>query len=570
MVGRAIGEVRVSPLIPQGSNQTKALKEKSQAVTYPEKAPEKSSDSETSPETSERTTFKDKLDLFLQEVSDSLLEVITRGSRVAAFSSLGMAIAIGLLGGTAPYNIFTPLALALGGASGLIFSDMVTEKLARGKTGKAISEKLEKFARKLSDAFVKLFKTFPKFIYPSVHHATDEQIKLVYDTLDKLPIHYVTTTNTINFDPNLAPKMGAAGLTQQLLIDRPITLDPSQMALSKDWAEYVITHELGHSSDFLSAQHLNGFLSSMKPFGKPPYVTDYAGTNRFEDLAESYAHYHLMPDKLKAIAPEKYEALAKVEALKSVDPLNVIASQEPVRKAGRAIGELLSKLPYPVRFFMVGLSTSLPLLAISFSTKDLREATKEGDAKGTLKAKVRLAPALASLVSPPSVTLATLGEGIVLKKLVDKGKISPKTANKLIEGTIALLLGPLGGALIGTYRGLRSPDDKPSSNNEASNNEVTSSPGKGKIKEKDSKVKLTKKDWALLLLATGGILASGLIGGALLGGAIASALGSTLTEASGLTAGAAAEIIGGRFISTGIGYGISNALAKVLRKLTKA
>ncbi len=333
------------------------------------------------------------------------------------------------------------------------------------------------------------------------------------------------------------------------------------MAISEDWAKYVITHELGHANDFLHAQHLNGFISSMKPFNKPPYVTDYAKTNQFEDLAESYAYYHLMPEKLKEIAPEKYEALAKVEAVKSVDPLNMIASQPPLRKLGRAIGELLSKLPYPVRMFTVALGTSLPLYSFSKAADDL--AKGKGD---RLKAKSIATSALAAILTPPSVTLATVIEGIALKSAVKRGKISEDTAHKILDSTIALVLGPLGGALKGVLDGLRSGR---SSRRFEMPGRTSENLGKPKSPSERGNlrkgIEVDKRDWAKFLGGAVLAVALGVGIGLALGPALGGLLGG-LIASQNFTAGAVAEIVGGRLIATGISYGVSRAVSQGVKK----
>lgn len=60
-----------------------------------------------------------------------------------------------------------------------------------------------------------------------------------------------------------------------------------------------VLHELSHTVD----------NKIPNVFGKPPYITDYAGRSRKEDWAESFAEFFLHPNTLKQKAPQKYRAI---------------------------------------------------------------------------------------------------------------------------------------------------------------------------------------------------------------------------------------------------------------------
>ena len=73
------------------------------------------------------------------------------------------------------------------------------------------------------------------------------------------------------------------------------------------------THETGHAVDYESQMFkLFGERSSRNPFGKGPYISNYAQTNAREDFAESYEEFFVDPENLKQTAPEKYEAIKKM------------------------------------------------------------------------------------------------------------------------------------------------------------------------------------------------------------------------------------------------------------------
>lgn len=63
-----------------------------------------------------------------------------------------------------------------------------------------------------------------------------------------------------------------------------------------------ILHDLTHSF---------GITDFDKEFGKPPYITEYAGREPKEDFAESFAEYFLHPDILRERTPEKFEAIKR-------------------------------------------------------------------------------------------------------------------------------------------------------------------------------------------------------------------------------------------------------------------
>lgn len=76
------------------------------------------------------------------------------------------------------------------------------------------------------------------------------------------------------------------------IYDSKHKLDPELFAKS-------VLHELSHT--------VNRPIPGV--FGKPPYITEYAGKSKKEDWAESFAEYFLHPDILNKQAPDKYRAI---------------------------------------------------------------------------------------------------------------------------------------------------------------------------------------------------------------------------------------------------------------------
>ena len=62
--------------------------------------------------------------------------------------------------------------------------------------------------------------------------------------------------------------------------------------------KWALLHECGHILDF-DTTYLDH--KKEKIFGRPPYVSEYAKENIFEDIAESYVHY-----KLDLLDPNMY------------------------------------------------------------------------------------------------------------------------------------------------------------------------------------------------------------------------------------------------------------------------
>ncbi len=497
-----------------------------------------------------------EVDEFLSSAKEVTAQLVREGSREIAVASLSLSLGVGLAGCSAPIG-HVPMII-FGTMLGGVLADLLSRKVLSEKRAR----KVGRVVNKLSELYTKIMKSMPRFIYPSVHKASDAERELVYKTLDKLPMSYITASHTITFSDKLAKEVNAAGLFQDFGYDGIITLDRSQMALSDEWAQYVITHELGHANDFMWAHQLNGLISSKPPFGKPPYITDYASTKPLEDVAESYAYYHLAPESLKSVAPEKYCALEKIETVKSLDPLNIVAGQQQVRSLGRTIGEFLSKIPYPVRTFMVGLGTALPLLSLRSGAEKYLDSINKRDPKKGLTAKLTMTTALASLLSTPTVSLSTVVMAYTLTKAVEKGKISMDTASKIVEASMALILGPIGCAIAGIYHGLnsvsrhREVSEDMAVQDKLSGKQVSRSGSERRSESKGEKangiLSILKKYRHVIAMIGSGI--AGAVIALALSNPIGPILGTAVANSFGFSAGAVTEIVGGRLITSALTY----------------
>ena len=71
--------------------------------------------------------------------------------------------------------------------------------------------------------------------------------------------------------------------------------------------QFHLVHELGHALEDKSGPIATAWES---PYGKPPFVTDYAEVNASEDFAETFRAFVMEPAHLKRVAPSKYEDMA--------------------------------------------------------------------------------------------------------------------------------------------------------------------------------------------------------------------------------------------------------------------
>lgn len=93
--------------------------------------------------------------------------------------------------------------------------------------------------------------------------------------------------------------------------------------------EHVAAHECGHIVDTIS-----GYTKAKLIFGKPPFVSDYASTNKFEDFAETYAHYLLYGD---AGSKKKERVMADILANLGHETVPDIVLDIPETKVDNAI-----------------------------------------------------------------------------------------------------------------------------------------------------------------------------------------------------------------------------------------
>lgn len=286
-----------------------------------------------------------------------------------------------------------------------------------------------------------LANSLPKFAYPTLAGATAHEKAVVYSALDKLPLSGVTSVPTIDMVTGLE-KAGASGLATPLFSHSRIFLDRDQMALGDEWAREVTTHEVGHTFDFSKGVGPIGNRSHRGGgFGKAPFISDYANTNRMEDYAESYAHYHRSPQELLRAAPKKYSTIAASQQPGLVDQA---LDRPSVRDAGRRVGTAFERAPWLRNALALGSALVSPFQIYRGAT-NLERGLKYDDEQALFDGKMQLASGSALFLSgtaPLGVAL-TVGHMVAGKMLAD-GSITPEQANAFADKSLAVSTGPVG------------------------------------------------------------------------------------------------------------------------------
>lgn len=284
-------------------------------------------------------------------------------------------------------------------------------------------------------------KSMPNFIYPTVVGATAHEKEVIYGALDKLPLTGVTSAPTIDVVSGMQ-KAGAAGLATPLFSHSRIFLDRDEMAWSDDFAQEVTIHEIGHTYDFtkgvgpiLNRSHRGG------GFGKAPFVSDYAGTNRMEDYAEGYSHYYLEPDHLLEKAPVKH---ATIEASQQPGVVDAALDRPKVRDAGRRIGTAFEAAPRLRNLLALGSSLVAPF-QLYRGAANYERAAASGDKKAMIEAKMQLASGSALMLGATTpLSLGIAADKIALQSQVDGGKMTLDQAEAHADKVLTVATGPFG------------------------------------------------------------------------------------------------------------------------------
>lgn len=374
-----------------------------------------------------------------------------------------------------------------------------------------------KVADKTLDAASAL-EALPNFVYPSIYGASEAQRQAIYSALDQLPLEDATASATMTVIPNLVDT-GISGMSQPGASHVRILLDSSYLdnpSLARD----LVFHENGHAVDYSGGFGLLGSNNWRGHFGSGPFVSHYAESNRYEDWAETYEHYHNGSD-LSAV-PDKAEVIRRVS---DQNPLNKAVDTPRVRSAGKSIGEALGSVPY-LRDGLELASSLVAPIQIYRGTGDLLKGLETDDGELKLKGKFNLATGL-FLTLPGASPLALVSSvaGSVIKTAArEEREDGFKTANKWADTILSASAGPVGVAFAAVNSELKA--------NGLKLDDTHGFNGLGWKAARATKSSLLKGT----LFTVGGVVGGSLAGAALgvaLGGSTGAALGSLWGQIAG-------------------------------------
>lgn len=281
----------------------------------------------------------------------------------------------------------------------------------------------------------------PRFTYPTLLGANAADRAVIMGALDKMPMGSVTSLSHMQVLSDLT-STGASGMALPAFSQNGVLLDRESLHYW-GWGGELVAHEVGHTRDFDRVGYgVFGGHSLLGPFGKGPYITSYAGTNRLEDFAETHALYHTgQRASLEARTPAKFQAM---EALHQQGLAERLSERPEVRQAGRDLGRALEAVPY----LRQGLELAGALVApvqVRRGARKLEDGFLRGDEAQKFHGKMSLASGLMVLApAGPVGALLTTATHAVVGGLVQDGKLSLERANSIGNGAVAIAAGPLG------------------------------------------------------------------------------------------------------------------------------
>jgi hypothetical protein len=215
----------------------------------------------------------------------------------------------------------------------------------------------------------------------------------------------------------------------------------------------VLTHETGHAVDYDSGLFgLPKLLSesSKGPWGTPPYITSYAETgpgwypSEWDDMAESYAYYHLKPEELKAKCPEKF---ARLEELEKNNFFQELIDRKEFRETGKFMGSVMEKAPY-LQNGLAMISLVGGLVQAYRALGEMKRGEKTGDERLAMNATMNFAAGscfASKILAVPGMAIE--GAKSELNRAIENKEITAHQANAVVQATVGLVAGPMGKAL---------------------------------------------------------------------------------------------------------------------------
>lgn len=382
----------------------------------------------------QRDPRAERIEHWLRGVQEKTLWGLRSASSAYAGQMVGMAVGAAL---SAPLAVATGNVFVFFGGSALLgcAGAFTAYRWDRKNAEKPVAES------PLLEAGMAL-KAVPDFIYPSIAGATTADRAVIMETLDRLPMGSVTSVSSIGVLPGLE-NANVSGVALPAFSQNQIYVDRSSLHSWGNWGRELVAHEVGHARDFeRTGLGVFGARSLLGPFGREPFVSWYAGSNRLEDFAETHAVYHTGDRAvLQAVNPGKF---AELERLQRPGLGEEWASQPGVRNAGRELGGALETVPYLRQALELAGGLIAPL-QLRRGARKLEAGFLQGDDAQKFQGKMALASGL-MLLSPagPAGALLTSATSGVLNGLVSDGKLSLAQANRIGNGAVAVASGPIG------------------------------------------------------------------------------------------------------------------------------
>ncbi|MCE7874709.1 hypothetical protein DYH09_30670 [bacterium CPR1] len=379
----------------------------------------------------------ERIEHWLRGVQEGTLANLRGAASAYAGQMVGMAVGAVLFApaAVATGNVFVFFGGAsLLGCAGAYAGYQIDRKQAQRQSG---PDRLTGAALAAGTAV----QALPKFAYPSLLGASTADRAVIMGALDKMPMGSVTSLSHVQVLSDLT-NTGASGMALPAFSQNGVLLDRESLHYW-GWGEELVAHEVGHTRDFDRVGYgVFGGHSLLGPFGRAPYITSYAGTNRLEDFAETHALYHTgQRSSMEARTPAKLQAM---EALHQQGLGERFAERPEVRQAGRDLGRALEAVPY----LRQGLELAGGLVApiqVRRGARKLEDGFLRGDEAQKFHGKMNLASGLMILApAGPVGALITSATHAVVGGLVQDGKLSLERANSIGNGALAIAAGPLG------------------------------------------------------------------------------------------------------------------------------
>jgi hypothetical protein len=283
-------------------------------------------------------------------------------------------------------------------------------------------------------------KALPGIAYPTLVQASDAETALLYDTLEKLPLHHVSQVGTIKVLDDvhrLFKKEYLGGLAYSFGFSSSVLVGRHAGQGLPD----VTRHEIGHVVD-RGEGDLFWFMGRSRHghFGQGPHHTDYARTNRFEDFADSYKDTHGDSSHLREVAPQKHAA---VEKLNHPTWLQSLVDRPEFRETGKTMGEM-AQGSFAVRQGTEAMLAATTVLGIGYGLSQWM-ATPEQRQPGARAAGI-LAVASGAVMISGMAPLLGVGLQAANRALQNAIKEQRLTSEE-VESTVSLPFRPLESAL---------------------------------------------------------------------------------------------------------------------------